>query len=153
MSTYGAKAAPPEGRGAVAVGFGPVVAVGAVVGRAVGLAVGWGAVAVAVGAVVGRPLGLGVAPVPAEHFSLLIRQPVGAPASCPAAVTNPTVTEAPGARPAVSQRGGLTVTCCPLTLCSPFQSEAMLVPAGRSNSRVQSFSAAPPWLVMTYCPV
>lgn len=83
-----------------------------------------------------------------------MRQDVGSAAvEVPLAeVTKPTVTDAPGAS-SLFQLVGFTVTCCPLTVCSPFHRELIVVPAGRSNSSVQpdwAFSVA---LVTTYWPV
>ncbi len=69
-----------------------------------------------------------------------------------AAVTKPTVTDAPGAR-SLFQLAGRTVTWSPLTVCSPFQSESIRVPAGRSNSSVHPERASVESLVTTYCPV
>ncbi len=65
--------------------------------------------------------------------------------------TKPTVTDSPAASPSVSHFGGVTVTCCPLTRDSAFHSELSFEPAGRSNSSVQSFFAAPLLFVTTYC--
>lgn len=67
--------------------------------------------------------------------------------------TKPTVTDSPAASPSLSQDGGLTVTCCPLTVDVPFHSELSPAPDGRSNSSVQSPFAWPVSLVMTYCAV
>ncbi len=99
---------------------------------------------------VGRPLGSGVAPSSAEHWAPSMRQPVG---SAVPSTTKPTVTDLPGASPAVSQAAGFTVTCCPLTRDAPFHREESFAPAGRSNSSVQSFSVPPLLLVTTYCAV
>ncbi len=99
----------------------------------------------------GRPLGVGAGP-PAEQDALLIRQFAGSPASPAAEVTKPTVTDWPGAS-CRFQLAGFTVTCRPETVCSPFQREPMVVPVGRSNSRVQSDWAAEVSLVTTYWPV
>lgn len=123
------------------------VAVAVCVGLAVGVAVGVG-VAVSVG----RPLGSGVAPVSTEHLALLIRQPVGSAAVPSEVVTKPTVADLPGAS-SLFQSAGFTVTWLPLTVCSPFQRELILVPAGRSNSSVQSVWTLSVSLVTTYCPV
>ncbi len=114
-----------------------------------GVAVGVGAVA---GVSVGRPLGVGVAPPSTEQAASLIRQPAGSPAVPVAEVTKPTVTDLPGAS-SLSQLAGFTVTWLSCTVCSPFQSEPMRVPAGRSNSSVQSVRGLSVSLVTTYWPV
>lgn len=125
---------------AVAVGFGVAVCVA--------LAVGVGA-AVGVAVCVGRPLGSGVAPS-TEHLVPSMTQPVGFAVPF---TTKPTVTDSPAARPSLSQDGGVTVTCCPLTDDVASHSELSLEPEGRSNSSFQSGFRWPVSLETTYCPV
>ncbi len=60
---------------------------------------------------------------------------------------NPKLYEAPGAR-LLAQPGFLTVTCEAAVVYVAFQSEATVLAAGRSNSRVQPFSAVEEPLVM-----
>ncbi|CAM5236904.1 hypothetical protein SCYAM73S_01227 [Streptomyces cyaneofuscatus] len=84
-----------------------------------------------VGVSVGRPLGVGAGP-PVEQVALLMRQEAGSPAVPVAEVTKPTVTDLPGAS-SLSQLAGFTVTRLPCTVCSPFQSDPIFVPAGSSN--------------------
>ena len=119
------------------------VAVAVGVGVLVGVAVG-------VGDCVGRPLGSGVAPSSAEHSAPSIRQPVGFPEPV---TTKPTVAVSPAASPSLSQDGGFTVTCCPLTVDVPFHSELSFAPAGRSNRSVQSSLVRSPSFETTYCAV
>lgn len=99
-----------------------------------------------VGVAVGAGVGVSLPSVAQSASSM--RQPVGAPVPL---TTNPTVTDSPAARPSVSQRGGFTVTCRPLTPDSPFHREPSVDPLGRSNSSFQSLSTAPLLLVTTYC--
>jgi hypothetical protein len=153
VSTYGAK--PAEVEVPVPV---PVVAVSEGVAVGVALAVGVGfeeapAVGAGVAVSVGRPVGAGVPPVSTEHLAPSMRHAVGSPAVPLAEVTKPTVRDLPAAIPALSQLAAVTLTCWPLTADSAFQRELSLVPDGRSNSRVQSVSAVPVSLVMTYWPV
>lgn len=108
------------------------------------------ALGVGTGVWVGRPLGSGVGPLSVEQLAPSMRQPVG---SALPLTTKPTVTDSPALSPSPSHFGGLTVTCCPLTLDSPFHSELSRAPDGRSNSSAQSAFCCPLLLVTTYCAV